>query len=162
MKAKINGIEVEGTPEEILEFNLKMEKHINQLVFDMKKYSPLPTPSVDPSPHLFPQITSVINHSKCISVPIQKSNKIMDVDYGRGKTNITIKDIENKTIQATSFTETDNLSCKSISEFIVYQVVCKNIDYVHIDNTGVGMGVYDHLMQSQISDKVIPFTPKRF
>jgi hypothetical protein len=162
MKAKIQGIEVEGTPEEILEFNLKMEKHINQLVIDMKKYSPFPSPSVAPSPHLLPQITSTTNHSKCITVPIQKSNVIMDVDYGKGKTNITIKDIENKTIQTTSLTETDSQSCKTISEFIIYHVVRKNIDCIHIDTTGAGIGVYDHLMQSQIRDKVIPFTYKRF
>ncbi|WP_339194055.1 hypothetical protein MKY95_19650 [Paenibacillus sp. FSL P4-0176] len=162
MKAKINGIEVEGTPEEVLEFNLKMEKHINQLVIDMKKYSPFPSPSIVPSPHLLPQITSTIGHSKCVSVPIQKSNVIMDVDYGREKTNVTIKDIENKTIQTTSLTETDNQSSKSISEFIIYHVARKNIDFVHIDTSGAGIGIYDHLMQSQIRDKVIPFAYKRF
>ncbi|WP_063563054.1 hypothetical protein [Paenibacillus sp. O199] len=99
MKAKIHGIEVEGTPEEILDFNLKMEKHINQIVLDMKKYSPFPSPSITTSTHLLPLISSSINHSKCISVPIQKPTVIMEVDYGRDKSVIIVKDLNKRTSQ---------------------------------------------------------------
>lgn len=38
MKANVHGIEVEGTPEEIAEFKLKLEKQISDAIDKMKEY----------------------------------------------------------------------------------------------------------------------------
>lgn len=59
MKAKIHGIEVEGTPEEIFDFKLRMEKHIDQMIKEIRKpkYQMAPSSALHPFP-LGPNITS--------------------------------------------------------------------------------------------------------
>lgn len=162
MKAKINGIEVEGTPEEILEFNLKMEKHINQLVIDMKKYSPFPSSSVAPSPSLLPSITSSISHSKCISVPVQKPTVIMEVDYGRDNSVIIIKDLIKRTSQAKTFDRDKNMDIKEMSMYVVVIALARGVSEIHINTSGIAKALYDQLMSSQVKDRVIEFKHERF
>lgn len=154
VKAKINGIEVEGTPEEVYEFNLKMKKDIDKLVVDMKDYA-FPSPSIAPSPHLLPLITSNICdlHKEKISVsPV----RIMEVNYGKEKSCVTFKDLKSNTIQNLSFSESDNLTCKEMSDFIVENSFYSNIDQIHIHTNGIGMGVYDHLCQTHLKERVVP------
>ncbi|PZT57501.1 hypothetical protein [Paenibacillus silvae] len=157
MKAKINGIEVEGTPEEILEFNLKMEKHINQLVIDMKKYTPFPSPSIAPSPHLLPMITSN-NFDSYANTGVNNMcpARIMEVDYGKDKSYVTFKDLKNNSIQTLSFSKPNNFTCKEMSDFIIQNSFHKNIDQIHIHTNGFGIGVYDFLYQSHLKDKIVP------
>ncbi|WP_440110374.1 hypothetical protein [Paenibacillus sp. QZ-Y1] len=162
MKAKINGIEVEGTPEEIVDFNLKMEKHISQLVFDMKKYTPFPSPSIAPSPYELPLITSTINQSKCISVPIQKPTVIMEVDYGRDSSLIIVKDLNKRTSQTKKFDAAQNMDIKEMSLYVLTIALMRGVNEVHINTNGIAKALYEHLMSSEIKDRVIEFKHERF
>lgn len=148
MKAKLNGIEVEGTPEEILDFNLKMGKHINQIIVDMKKFSPYPSPSIAPS--------------KCISVPVHKPSVIMDVDFRRDQSVITIKDLNKRTSQTKQFDNEQNMNIMEMSLYITTFALMRGVNEVHINTNGIAKGLYEQLMSSEIKDRVVEFKHERF
>ncbi len=54
------------------------------------------------------------------------------------------------------------MNIKEMSLYILTIALMRGVNEVHINTNGIAKGLYEHLMSSEIKDKVIEFKHERF